>query len=71
MSRFELLFRRDGEAPMLETWDDGGDGRQPHIDGRPVVDGQTYTIRGDEWLLRREDIGNGPRFVCTRTATRE
>ena len=64
MSRFQLVFRHDGEAPMLESWDDGTDG-QPHIDGRPVIDGQTYTIRGAKWVLRREDINHEPRFVCT------
>jgi len=38
---------------------------EPHIDGRLVIDGGTYPIRGVEWLLRREDVGDGPRFVCT------
>ena len=39
---------------------------EPHIDGRLVIDGGTYyPIRGVEWLLRREDISNEPRFVCT------
>jgi hypothetical protein len=30
-----------------------------------VIDGGTYPIRGVEWLLRREDAGDEPRFVCT------
>ena len=38
---------------------------EPHIDGRLVIDGGTYPIRGVEWLLRREDAGEEPRFVCT------
>ena len=46
---------------------------EPHIDGRPVADGERYIIRGVEWLVRREDSGdfqlhhkdNLPRFICT------
>jgi hypothetical protein len=30
-----------------------------------VVDGATYPIHGVEWIVRREDLGDEPRFVCT------
>ena len=65
MTRFQLVFRRAGEAPRSEFHASSFD-NEPHIDGRLVVDGETYTIGGVEWLLRREDIGHEPRFVCTR-----
>ena len=64
MTRFQLIFRHtDGDRP--ELWDSNHDG-EPHIDGKLIVDGETYTIRGVEWLVRSEDIGDGmTRFICT------
>jgi hypothetical protein len=42
--------------------DDDG---EPKIDGRLIVDGDRYVIRGVEWLVRRDDIDATSRFVCT------
>ena len=64
MTRFQLVFRRDGEVTRSEFHASSFE-NEPHIDGRLVIDGGTYPIRGVEWLLRREDVGDGPRFVCT------
>jgi hypothetical protein len=63
MGRFQLVFRADG-VDRIETRDNDGDG-EPHINGELIVDGQTYVIRGVEWLLTREDLGDTKRFVCT------
>ena len=67
-------FRRDGQDDRSEYRFNDPDG-QPEIDGRPIVDGETYVIRGVEWLVHREDSGdfqlhskdsrNLPRFICT------
>ena len=65
MTRFQLVFRSDGENDRSEYRynDEAG---QPHIDGRLVVDGETFVIRGVEWLLRNDDAGDSmARFVCT------
>lgn len=64
MTRFQLVFRRDGEVARSEFRASSFE-NEPHIDGRLVVDGETYPIRGVEWLVRREDTGDEPRFVCT------
>jgi hypothetical protein len=61
--QFRLVFRHpDGDRS--ELWDNNHDG-EPHIDGQLVVDGRTYTIRGVEWILKREDHDGMKRFVCT------
>jgi hypothetical protein len=65
VTRFQLVFRRNGQPDQTEHRFNNTDG-EPHIDGRLVVDGETYDIRGVEWLLRRDDIDGGiARFVCT------
>ena len=57
MTRFQLVFRRAGET------DESG---EPHIDGRLIVDDETYRIRGVDWLLRDDAAGDSmARFVCT------
>lgn len=63
MTRFQLVFRHeDGErSEIRDNNTDGG----PQLDGTLIVDGETYTIRGVEWVLRREDMGDMPRFICT------
>ena len=49
-------------SPGLLPSDQG----EPHINGTPIVDGQTYLIRGTEWLVRSDDIGDSTkRFLCT------
>ncbi len=65
MTRFQLVFRQDGENDRSEYRynNEGGD---PHIDGKLIVDGDVYVIRGVEWLLRDDNAGDSmARFVCT------
>ena len=64
MSRFQLVFRGDGERDRIEHRYNDSEG-EPQIDGRLLVDGETYDIRGVEWVVRREDVGGTARFVCT------
>lgn len=67
MTRFQLTFR-NSDGDLHELWDSNLDG-EPHIDGRLIVDGDTYVIRGDEWLVTSDDIGDAMRrFVCTPLA---
>ena len=68
MTRFQLVFRRAGEDSGEDTRSEfraSSFENEPHIDGRLVVDGETYPIGGVEWQVRREDTGDNPRFVCT------
>ncbi len=68
MSRFQLVFRRAGEKDRSEYHFRNESG-QPHIDGRPIVDGETYVIRGVDWVFSRDEAGDSmPRFVCTLAA---
>jgi len=68
VTRFQLVFRRDGHDDRSEYRYNNRVG-EPEIDGRPAVDGGTYVIRGDEWLLRTDDAGDSmSRFVCTLVA---
>ena len=65
MTRFQLIFRHtDGDR--IEHWDNNHHG-EPHVNGKLIVDGETYDIRGVEWILNAD--GNGrdgtKRFVCT------
>jgi hypothetical protein len=64
MTRFQLVFRRNGDVTRSEFRASSFE-NEPHIDGRLVVDGETYAIRGDKWVVSREDGGAEPRFVCT------
>jgi hypothetical protein len=64
MTSFQLVFRRDGEVTRSEFRASSSE-HEPRIHGRPVIDGETYPIRGDEWPHRREDAADAPRFVCT------
>ena len=67
MPRFQLVFREEGRE-RSETRDDNLYG-EPHVGGKPIVDGGTYTIRGTHWVVRRDDRDDGLiRFVCTRAA---
>ena len=69
MTHFQLVFRRNGEDTRSEFRASSFE-NEPHIDGRLVVDGETYPIRGVEWLVRCENIGDEPRFVCTPVVER-
>ena len=65
MTRFQLVFRRNGEDDSSEYRFSSKSG-EPHIDGRLIVDGETYNIRGADWLLRDDAAGDAmARFVCT------
>ena len=65
MTRFQLVFRRDGHTDQTEQRLDDADG-EPHIDGRSIVDGETFVIRGVDWLVRRGGNWAGtPRSLCT------
>jgi hypothetical protein len=67
MSRFQLVFR-DPDGERSEIRDSNTDG-EPRIDGQRVMDGETYVIRGVEWTVRREDLDEMPRFVCSLVAS--
>jgi hypothetical protein len=68
MTRFQLVFRQDGESDQSE-YRFNNDSGEPHIDGRLIVHGETYAIRGVEWLLRDDNAGDSmARFVCTLVA---
>jgi hypothetical protein len=65
MTRFQLVFREDGKNDRSEYRFNSQDG-EPHIDGKLIVDGEAYLIRGVEWLLRADHAGDSmARFVCT------
>jgi hypothetical protein len=63
---FLLVFRgADGEGDRSEYRFSDSHG-EPRIDGRLVVDGGTYTIRGVDWLVKKDDESTDmPRFICT------
>ena len=66
MNQFLLVFHGadlDGDQSEYRFTHEGG---EPMIDGRLVVDGETYTIRGVDWLVRKDDSPSDmPRFICT------
>jgi hypothetical protein len=65
VTRFQLVFRRAGETDESEYRLNNESG-EPHIDGRLIVDYETYRIRGVDWLLRDDAAGDSmARFVCT------
>ena len=65
MTRFQLVFRRDGQKDQTEHRFNDADG-EPHVDGRLRVEGETFVIRGVDRLVRRDgDWPGTPRFLCT------
>jgi hypothetical protein len=66
VNEFQLVFRgADGEGDQTEYQFNDTHG-EPRIDGRLVADGETYTIRGTEWLLKQDNSSTAiPRFICT------
>jgi len=66
MTRFQLVFRENG-VDRIETHDNNVAG-EPVIDGKLIVDGDVYVIRGVEWLLTADHIGDTKRFLCTLVA---
>jgi hypothetical protein len=63
MSRFQLIFR-DAHGERSEIHDNNLHG-EPNLGGKPIVDGETYTIRGSEWVIRRDGRLDGmERFIC-------
>ena len=59
-------FREDG-FDRIETHDNIVE-EEPHINDNLIVDGENYVIRGVEWLLAADDIGDTKRFICTLVA---
>lgn len=69
VTRFQLVFRRNGEQDQNEIHDTGG---APHLNGKLIVDGRTYTVRGVDWIIRQDGRSDGDemaRFICTLAAT--
>lgn len=65
MSGFQLLFRRSGRRDTFEIRHTSDDD-PPRMNGRPIVDGATYTIRGEQWVLRRVRYpAPTPTYLCT------
>ena len=63
MPRFQLIFR-DANGERSEIRDNNLFG-EPHVGGKPIADGDTYTIRGSSWILRRTHRVDGmERFIC-------
>ena len=64
MTCFQLVFRHaDGDSSELRESNVNG---ESHINGALIVDGETYAIKGVEWMVRSDDIGDSMRrFVCT------
>jgi hypothetical protein len=64
MPRYQLIFR-DARGERSEIRDNSLH-PEPHVDGRPIVDGETYTIRGSRWVIRQgERVDGMARFICT------
>lgn len=64
MTRFQLVFR-NADGDWSEIHENSVDG-EPHLSGKAIVDGQTYVVKGVEWLVRSDDIGDAMRrFLCT------
>ncbi len=72
MTRFQLIFRREGRPDSRELWDNNHLDA-PHIQGKILIDGQTYTIYGVDWILSQEPDGSDglKRFVCTLVAQQD
>jgi hypothetical protein len=64
---FQLVFRSGDGGEQVETHDSNLDG-ELHIDGRLVVGGEVFTVRGVDWLLTADDLGDTKRFLCTLVA---
>lgn len=66
MNEFQLIFRgANGDPDHRELRFNDRHG-EPKIDGRLVVDGETYSIRGVDWLLKKDVTpGTMERFICT------
>jgi len=65
VTRFRLVFRHE-DGDRSELWDSNSDG-EPHIDGKLIIDGETYTIRSVDWIITKDGHGldGTKRFVCT------
>jgi len=63
VTRFELIFRgHHGERKEVR---DNNKYDEPQIDGKLIVDGGTYTIRGSRWVVTRGGPLDGmERFIC-------
>jgi hypothetical protein len=52
MTRFQLVFRRRGERDQFELRDNNHLA-EPHIDGKLIVDGETYVSNGSSTAMAR------------------
>jgi hypothetical protein len=70
MTRFQLVFRENGKHDHSETRDDNQHD-EPHINGKLILDGEMYTIRGVDWIVRRDGRNSDEvmRFICTLAVT--
>ena len=65
MSRFQLVFRGGPNGHQTE-FRENSIHDEPLVDGRLVVDGERYVIRGAEWLVSRSEDEHGMAcFRCT------
>ena len=60
MTRFQLVFRGENDRSEYRYNDQDG---EPHIDGKLIVDGDVYVIRGVEWLLGKDNAGDSMALV--------
>jgi hypothetical protein len=67
VNEFQLLFRGVAGGPDRKELRFSDTPGEPKIDGRLVVDGETYSISGVDWLLKADETTPGEmrRFVCT------
>jgi hypothetical protein len=66
MTRVALVLRDGNGQKDRSEYRFNNETGDPHVDGRLIVDGETYAIRGDEWVIRADNAGDAmARFVCT------
>ena len=68
MTSFQLVFQ-GGNGTRHREYHRSSFENEPHIDGRPAVDGATYLINGVEWIVRREDIGDSRGSCAAMSST--
>jgi hypothetical protein len=62
--RFLLTLRPIGGDETLFVYRSSS--WEPRLEGRPVVAGETYHLRGRDWVVELDEIRDGARhYVCT------